>query len=152
MWVDNLCCTNQPRHTHTITMMFQCFLLIMLLHFLNSKYSITQLLWADVCHNLASSIMTWGRGHYCSHNLTLAQHNVHSRVGHIVSCQSEFLKHTMKFFQTRSANPWITPLHYIPPTHIFLLTCWINSLTTLSFALFTYVFIEHLFIELCQAT
>lgn len=66
-------------------------------------------------------------------------------------CQSEFLKH-MKFFQTRSANPWFTLLRYIPPTHRFRLTCWINSLTTSSFALFPYIFIEHLFCEQRQAT
>lgn len=67
-------------------------------------------------------------------------------------CWREILKHTMKFFQTRSAKPWITPLRCIPPTHRFPLPCWINSLTTFSFALFPYIFIEHLFFERRLAT
>lgn len=83
--------------------------------------------------SLASSITSWRRGHYCSHNSTLSQH-------------------TMKFFQTRSANPWITALRYRPPTHRSRLTCRINSLTTFSFALYSYIFIEHLFFKQHQAT
>lgn len=128
--------------------MFLCFLLITLarfLHTLNSSYSVTPRLWAELHHSLVSSIMTWRR--YCSHNSQLTQHKAQSGASHIVRG-----KHTMKFFQTRSANPWITPLRSIPPTHRFPLPYWINSLTTFSFALFPYIFIEHLFFERHPAT